>query len=97
MNTLIKVSAAPHPGSWHAINWKQQYRTVRRLQTRIVKATQEKQWRRVKALQRLLTRSFAAKTLAVKRVTENTGSRRENMEHASREMECHSQHEEKRL
>lgn len=73
MNTLVKVSAAPHSGSWHSINWKQQYRTVRRLQTRIVKATQEKQWRRVKALQRLLTRSFAAKTLAVRRVTENTG------------------------
>lgn len=73
MNTLIKVSAAPHLGSWHTINWKRQYRTVRRLQTRIVKATQEKQWRRVKALQRLLTRSFAAKALAVRRVTENSG------------------------
>ncbi|EGE1753141.1 group II intron reverse transcriptase/maturase [Shigella flexneri] len=72
MNTLIKVSAAPHLGSWHTINWKRQYRTVRRLQTRIVKATQEKQWRRVKALQRLLTRSFAAKALAVRRVTENS-------------------------
>ncbi|EFY9929971.1 group II intron reverse transcriptase/maturase [Shigella boydii] len=73
MNTLIKVSAAPHLGSWHTINWKRQYRTVRRLQTRIVKATQEKQWRRVKAQQRLLTRSFAAKALAVRRVTENSG------------------------
>lgn len=73
MNTLIKVSAAPHLGSWHTINWKRQHRTVRRLQTRIVKATQEKQWRRVKALQRLLTRSFAAKALAVRRVTENSG------------------------
>lgn len=73
MNTLIKVSAAPHLGSWHTIDWKRQYRTVRRLQTRIVKATQEKQWRRVKALQRLLTRSFAAKALAVRRVTENSG------------------------
>ncbi|HFP4060289.1 TPA: group II intron reverse transcriptase/maturase [Escherichia coli] len=73
MNTLIKVSAAPHLGSWHTINWKRQYRTVRRLQTRIVKATQEKQWRRVKALQRLLTCSFAAKALAVRRVTENSG------------------------
>ncbi|MEH4297714.1 group II intron reverse transcriptase/maturase [Enterobacter ludwigii] len=73
MNTLIKVSAAPHLGSWDTINQKRQYRTVRRLQTRIVKATQEKQWRRVKALQRLLTRSFAAKALAVRRVTENSG------------------------
>lgn len=67
------MSAAPPPGSRHAINWKQQYCTVKRPQVRIVKATQDKQWRRVKALERLLTRSFAAKTLAVKQVTENIG------------------------
>lgn len=73
MSTLIKVSAAPHQNGWHSINWRQQHRTVRRLQTRIVKATREKQWRRIKSLQRLLTRSFAAKAVAVKRVTENAG------------------------
>ena len=32
-------------------------------------------WDRVKALQRLLTRSFSGKALAVRRVTENTGKR----------------------
>ena len=42
---------------------------------RIAKATQESDWRRVKALQRMLTRSFSAKALAVKRVTENQGKR----------------------
>jgi len=40
---------------------------------RIVKATQEGRWNKMKVLQRLLTGSFSGKTLAVKRVTENEG------------------------
>jgi len=58
---------------WHAIDWYKAHRNVRRLQTRIVKATQEGKWGKVKALQRLLTHSFSGKALAVKRVTENQG------------------------
>jgi RNA-directed DNA polymerase len=58
---------------WHSINWAQCHRTVRRLQTRIVKATQEGRHGKVKALQWLLTHSFSGKALAVKRVTENRG------------------------
>jgi RNA-directed DNA polymerase len=46
---------------------------VRRLQQRIVKATQQGKWRKVQALQHLLTHSHSAKLLAVKRVTENKG------------------------
>ncbi|MCP5015796.1 MAG: group II intron reverse transcriptase/maturase [Ketobacter sp.] len=60
---------------WHDINWRKAHQNVRRLQVRIVKATQEKRWGKVKALQRLLTRSFSGKALAVKRVTENQGKR----------------------
>ena len=48
---------------------------VRRLQARIVKATQEGRWNKVRALQRLLTHSYSGKALAVKRVTENRGKR----------------------
>ena len=48
---------------------------LRRLQARIVKATQEGKWRKVKALQHLLTHSFSGKALAVKRVTENQGKK----------------------
>ena len=58
---------------WADINWRQVHRHVRGLQVRIAKATKAQDWRRVKALQRLLTRSFAAKVLAVRRVTENRG------------------------
>jgi RNA-directed DNA polymerase len=60
---------------WHQIDWDQAHRTVRRLQARIVKATQAGRWGRVKALQRLLTHSFSGKALAVRRVTENQGKR----------------------
>lgn len=58
---------------WHDIDWMVVHRNVRRLQARIVKATQEGRWNKVKALQRLLTHSFSGKALAVKRVTQNRG------------------------
>ena len=60
---------------WHAINWHNAHTIVRRLQARIVKATQMGRWGKVYALQRLLTHAFSAKVLAVKRVTENQGKR----------------------
>lgn len=76
MKELNHESARPHaPQDWHAIDWRLVDRNVRGIQTRITKATQEGKWRRVKALQRLLTRSFCGKALAVRRVTENQGSR----------------------
>jgi RNA-directed DNA polymerase len=59
--------------NWTDIEWDEVHRNVRRLQARIVKATQEGRWGKVKALQRLLTRSFSGRALAVKRVTENRG------------------------
>jgi RNA-directed DNA polymerase len=48
---------------------------VRRLQARIVQACQAGRWGKVRALQHLLTHSYAAKVLAVRRVTENKGKR----------------------
>ncbi|WP_407669076.1 reverse transcriptase N-terminal domain-containing protein [Paraburkholderia diazotrophica] len=42
---------------------------------RITKAVRENRWGKVKALQRLLTRSHVGKMLAVRRVTENRGKR----------------------
>ena len=60
---------------WQAVDWQTAHRNVRRLQASIVKAMQAGRWGKVKALQRLLTHSFSAKVLAVKRVTENQGKR----------------------
>lgn len=58
---------------WHSINWSAVNKNVRRLQSRIVKATQTGRRNKAKALQLLLTHSFGGKVLAVRRVTENTG------------------------
>jgi len=61
--------------NWHGIDWNSVNKQVRKLQIRIVKATQDKRWNKVKTLQRLLTHSFSGKALAVRRVTENQGKR----------------------
>lgn len=58
---------------WNSIDWKEAQRQVRRLQVRIAKAVKENRWNRVKVIQYLLTHSFYAKLLAVKRVTSNKG------------------------
>ena len=61
------------PEGWHDIDWRAANENVRRLQARIVKATKEGKWHRVKVLQYLLTHSHSGKSLAVRRVTENQG------------------------
>ena len=68
---LIGASSAAL--TWEAIDWPSAEKQVRRLQMRIAKATREGRWSKVKALQWLLTHSFAAKLLAVKRVVSNRG------------------------
>jgi len=60
---------------WNAVDWRTVYRNVRRLQARIVQATQEGRWGKVQALQRLLTHSYSGRCLAVRRVTENRGKK----------------------
>lgn len=63
------------PANWKSINWKQVERVVKSFQLRIAKATREGRHNKAKALQWMLTHSWAAKMLAVKRVTENLGKR----------------------
>jgi RNA-directed DNA polymerase len=61
--------------AWRSINWKAVNIFVKRLQMRIAKAVKEKRYGKVKALQWLLTKSYYAKLLALKRVTSNKGKR----------------------
>jgi RNA-directed DNA polymerase len=84
MTTAGAKTAVPAPSvgavsdslaAWHQIPWYRVERNVRRLQVRIAQATQQGRWGKVNALQRLLTHSRSAKTLAVRRVTENSGKR----------------------
>ena len=77
----MTTTAAPSIGAssaaltWDAIDWQTAKKHVRRLQMRIAKATREGRWGKAKALQWLLTHSFSAKLLAVKRVVRNRGRR----------------------
>ena len=69
-------SALSHaPDNWYAVDWRRVERNVRGMQIRIAKATRDSDWRRVKALQRMLTRTLSAKLYAVRRVTQNQGAR----------------------
>jgi RNA-directed DNA polymerase len=58
---------------WNTINWIKVENEVNRLQTRIAKATANGNRNKVKRIQYLLTHSFSAKALAVKKVTSNKG------------------------
>ncbi|MGH9969595.1 MAG: group II intron reverse transcriptase/maturase [Pyrinomonadaceae bacterium] len=76
MTAAVQAGALSRPAAdWNTINWHSAQRMVRRLQARIVKATQDRRWGKVKALQHLLTHSFSGKQVAVKQVTENSGKR----------------------
>ncbi len=75
MNVASATCAPTGVIDWEGINWTQANRNVKRLQSRIVKATQQNRWNKVKALQHLLTHSFSGKAVSVKRVTSNKGKR----------------------
>ncbi|MCL1080127.1 reverse transcriptase N-terminal domain-containing protein [Parashewanella spongiae] len=75
MMTSSEVSASSHSAKWQAINWKAIKQHVLKLQMRIAKATREGKRGKVKALQWILTHSTSAKLLAVKRVSQNKGSK----------------------
>jgi len=76
MTTVEAVGAVSSEAQeWYTMNWPTIERNVRRLQVRIAQATKEGRWGKVRALQRLLTRSFSGKALAVRRVTENQGKK----------------------
>ncbi|WP_416274651.1 reverse transcriptase N-terminal domain-containing protein [Lamprobacter sp.] len=51
---------------WHSITWHKAYKTVKRLQARIVEAVKAGDWSKVHSLQFILSRSHAAKVVAIK-------------------------------
>lgn len=73
---VIKTTCAPTDkelSNWNNIDWDKCKNEVRKLQARIVKAQKEGKQNKVKSLQWILTHSYYAKALAVKRVTSNKG------------------------
>ena len=75
--TASRGAGAPSDRSddWNSIDWKKVRSEVRRLQVRIAKAVKEGKHGKVKSLQWILTHSYDAKLLAVRRVTTNKGKR----------------------
>jgi RNA-directed DNA polymerase len=73
---VCKIHASSRPRlTWKSIDWKKVERKVKELQMRIAKAVREGRYRVVKSLQWLLTHSFYAKLMAVRRVVTNKGKR----------------------
>ena len=76
--SAAEMPAGAAPGrtpDWHSIDWKKVWRTVRRLQARIVKAMAAGRWNKAKALVYLLTHSFGGRALAILRVVNNSGAK----------------------
>lgn len=73
MNPSKRCALKTLATAWYFVSWDKVYKIVRSLQRRIAKAISEGYRNRARALQWILTHSFAAKLLAVKRVTENSG------------------------
>lgn len=65
-----------HRTEWNRVDWRATNRTVRNLRCRIFRATQQRDWRRVRSLQKLMLRCRANRLHAVRRVTQvNQGKR----------------------
>lgn len=75
MTALVAGASSPSSISWDTIDWKTAVQEVRRLQLRIAKAFREGKHGKVKSLQWILTHSFYAKLLSVKRVVQNRGGK----------------------
>ena len=61
MNSVNECASSGEARTWDQVDWTQCEQHVRRIQARIVKATREGRWHKVKALQWLLTHSFSGK------------------------------------
>jgi RNA-directed DNA polymerase len=73
MTTVIEPNNG-HEETWETTDWTYHELHVKRIQERIFRTTQEKEWEKVKSFQKLLFRSYSTRLIAVKRVTqENAG------------------------
>lgn len=75
MMVINDASAPITKIEWSTIDWFIVELQVRQLQFRIAKAVRKGRHNKAKALQWLLTHSYYAKLLAIKRVTQNRGSK----------------------
>lgn len=55
---------------WHAIDWQKAFRLLKNLRSRIFRATQEGNYKKVHSLQKLMLRSYANRVTSVRRITQ---------------------------
>lgn len=75
MTAIVAGAPSARAQNWSRIDWVSVKAMVSRMQMRIAKSIRQGRWGRAKALQRLLSRSFYARLLAVRRIMSNKGSR----------------------
>jgi len=75
-SSQVVNTSAQESNEWAQIPWRTLEKYVFQLQKRIYRARQRDDWQTVRGLQRLLRRSRAAKTLAVRRVTQDNDGKK---------------------
>lgn len=70
METITVIGDFGQLQDWSHINWKPVMKNVRNLRKRIYRATQNRQWNKVRSLTKLMLRSFANLLTAVRKVTQ---------------------------
>ena len=75
MTSVTDLTDEELTNRWKKIDWNRVEELVNNLQSRIASAAKNSNWKHVSKLSRLLTRSYYAKLLAVRRVTSNKGSK----------------------
>ena len=58
------------PTDWHAIDWQKAFRLLKNLRSRIFRAAQEGNHKKVRSLQKLMLRSYANRVTSVRRITQ---------------------------
>ena len=63
------------PTEWHAIDWQKSFRVLKNLRSRIFRAAQEGNYKKVRSLQKLIRaagrlRSYANRVTSVRRITQ---------------------------
>ena len=65
----INANVTERISDWHDIDWYNVNRNIRNLRRRIFKATQNKDWKKVSNLQKLMLRSFSNVLHSVRKTT----------------------------
>jgi RNA-directed DNA polymerase len=73
---LTDIGTVAPAQQWAAIDWKPIRKRVKNLRQRIYRATEQRQWNRVRSLMKLMLRSYSNLLLAVRRVTQENAGRK---------------------